>query len=75
VVNKSKIVINDLFLDDYDWGSGYFRDIAAIRRKVYTVHYIDEHEQLLAEILGYIPKKHCETLLAEIENPLFFYRQ
>lgn len=71
MVNKLGVKSN-LFLSDYDWGSGCFRDIAYIRRKVYTVHYIEEHEQLLAEILGFVPKKHCQTLLAEIENPLFF---
>lgn len=57
---------------NYQWGSGMFRDIANIRRGVYTEYYVMiEHADTLREILGAVPENHCRRLLQEIEAPDF----
>ena len=68
----NKKITNRIFSKDYVWGSGFFRDIASIRRKVYTVQYLEEHEQILSEILSVVPRKHINKLLDEIEKPEYF---
>ena len=57
----------------YSWGSGFFRDVADIRRRVHTAYYVrTELRTLLEPMLG----KPCPTFLDqvfdEIENPCFF---
>ena len=65
--------INDIVdARTYHWGSGEFRHIADIRKKVYTVYYtLDEHIGLMRGIVGQDTKQHARKLLGEIENPLF----
>ncbi len=60
------------FPASYKWGSGMFRDIAGIRRGVYTEYYVMvEHADTLREILGKTPESHCRRLLQKIESPEF----
>ncbi len=57
---------------NYQWGSGMFKDIANIRRGVYTEYYVMiEHAETIREILGEKPGNHCQRLLRQIESPEF----
>lgn len=57
---------------NYQWGSGMFKDIAEIRRGVYTEYYVMiEHAETMREILGEKPEDHCQRLLRQIESPEF----
>src|SRR5437870_1546876 len=58
---------------EYSWGSGFFRDIASIRRRVYTTYYVRvELGALLAPMLGKRCPEFLDQALDEIENPRFF---
>ena len=72
---KTKNLLNAIVNEDtYHWGSGEFRHIADIRKRVYTVYYtLDEHMGMMRGIVGqeYDLREHARKLLGEIENPLF----
>jgi hypothetical protein len=56
----------------YEWGTGYFRDIADIRRRVYTTYYtLTEHRAQLQEALGFVPEAHLRASLDMIESEEF----
>lgn len=56
----------------YKWGSGYFVDIADIRRRVYTDYYTGvEHYATMKEVLRRDPRDHCVRLFNEIEAESF----
>ena len=49
-----------------------FKDIADIRRGVYTEYYVMiEHAETMREILGVKPEAHCQRLLQQIESSGF----